>query len=201
MSKSLGNSVNPSYLIKQYGSEALRYYLLREIPSDGDGDFSFSRLQERYAADLQNGLGNLVSRVTALALQHPEIGEGSFTLENILIGSRKELQKQYHNHIDSFQLHDALGCIWKLVDESNKLVDETKLWELMKSDTKKAKDALKTLAENFYAISVLLIPFLPKSAERILDVLGLNTETIQSKENPVGTFKKLESPLFPRLNS
>ena len=195
ISKSLGNVVDPIELVEKYGSvgspqagkDAVRYFLLREIPSGGDGDFSYARFEERYTADLQNGLGNLVSRVAA-------VGEkAGFTIEigNFPENERKSDFENYKKAIDNFELHKALEVAWKIVDESNKLVDESRLWEITRTDEQKARETLERLAENIHAIVSMLLPFMPDTAEKIFRVLG-------GKETKTVRFKKPEQPLFPR---
>ena len=190
ISKSLGNVIDPIELVERYGRDAVRYFLLREIPSGDDGDFSFERLSERYVADLQNGLGNLVSRVAT-------VGEkASFEIEirNSLDSERKSDFENYKKAIDNFELHKALEVAWKIVSESNKLVDESRLWEIARNDEKKARETLERLAENIHAIASMLLPFLPDTAEKIFQSLG-------GKDAKTARFKKPEQPLFPRIQA
>ena len=190
ISKSLGNIVDPIELIEKYGKDAVRYFLLREIPSGGDGDFSYARFEERYTADLQNGLGNLVSRVAA-------VGEkAGFTIEigNFPENERKSDFENYKKAIDNFELHKALEVAWKIVNESNKLVDESRLWEIARTDEPKARETIGRLAENIHAIARMLLPFLPDTAEKIFQSLG-------GKEAKTARFKKPAEPLFPRIQA
>src|SRR3989344_1215099 len=187
MSKSLGNIVDPIELVEKYGQDAVRYFLLREIPSGDDGNFSYARFEERYAADLQNGLGNLVSRVAA-------VGEkAGFAIEigNYPMKERKRDFENYKKAIDNFELHKALEVAWEIVSESNKLVDESRLWEIARTDERKARETLERLAENIRAIARMLLPFLPDTAEKIFQSLG-------GKDAKTARFKKPEQPLFPR---
>ncbi|MBI5913611.1 methionine--tRNA ligase [Candidatus Azambacteria bacterium] len=203
MSKSLGNVIDPMELIAQYGKEAVRYYVLREIPSDDDGDFSAARFEERYTADLQNGLGNLVSRVTALAEKYPHVYEGITVGDVFSDTARGEFQTTYSAYNDCirrFQLHRALEHVWHFVDDSNALVNEAKLWELAEKDAEKAKAVFRTLAENMYAVGVLLAPFLPNTAERVLHALGIDDAlSFTDASKKVVRFQKPAQPLFPRL--
>ena len=144
ISKSLGNVIDPLELIEKYGIDATRYHLLREIPSGDDGDFSFARLRERYTADLQNGLGNLVSRVTAVGEKFNEI-----QIKNPLAEARKSDFESYKKAIENFELHKALEVVWKIVDESNKLVDESRLWEIARMDEKKRAKHWKSWRKTF----------------------------------------------------
>ena len=203
MSKSLGNVVDPIVLIQKYGVEPVRYYLLREMPSDDDGDFSFARFEERYTADLQNGLGNLVSRVTALAEKYPHVCEG-ITVGNVFSdtarGEFQEAYSAYKDLIRRFQLHRALEQIWNLIDGANAFIEEKKLWDIEKMNAEESKGAFRSLAEELYVIGVLLAPFLPNTAKRVLHALGIDDApffTDASKK--IVRFQKPAQPLFPRL--
>jgi len=195
MSKSLGNVVNPFELIEKYGVDALRYYLLREIPSGGDGDFSEERFKERYG-ELSNKLGNLISRVSAMAVKNKtlledlKIKEDSKEIKNII--------KEYKKHLEDFELHFALENIFELIDISDKLVEETKLWELPKKDTEKFKEVVTELAENIASTAYLLAPFLPETSKKIFEILGLSENKKKWKNEKI-KFTKPE-PLFPRLD-
>lgn len=197
MSKSLGNVINPLDLVASYGKDAIRYFLLREIPSDDDGDFSFSRLSERYAADLQNGIGNLVSRTTGLAEKYPAVWK-DLEIDEPCGKSKAPLVAAYHKAIERFQLHAALIEVWRLVDESNKLIDETKLWETMQSDPTRARGILKLLGENLWALGILLTPFIPDTAKKVLASIGVKDASFTPVAQTV-LFTKPEHPLFPRI--
>lgn len=199
MSKSLGNVIDPFATIATYGKEAVRYYLLREIPSDDDGDFSIARFRERYAADLQNGLGNLVSRVAALGEANPAAA-GGITVRGTAVRADAAFL-EYEKVIDAFQLHHALEHVWTLVERSNKRVDETKLWEIVKSDAKKAHAAFAELAQDFTSIAYMLAPFLPETAEKVAHAIGTDIATLSGDADIAVHFKKPEQPLFPRLNT
>ncbi|MBI1755273.1 methionine--tRNA ligase, partial [Candidatus Azambacteria bacterium] len=200
ISKSLGNVIDPFELVQKYGKDAVRYFLLREIPSDDDGDFSFPRLHERYTSDLQNGLGNLVSRTTTLALKYPDVSKGLET-EHVLGKSRTPIAHAYRQAIEEFQLHRALAETWKLVNESNKLIEETKLWETIQTDPSRARGTAKTLAENLHAIGILLMPFLPETAGKVLAAVGMTASvSLNAVSHPV-QFQKPAEPLFPKIES
>ncbi len=193
MSKSLGNVVSPFDLIEKYGVEATRYYLLREIPSCDDGDFSYSRFEDRYKNDLQNGIGNLVLRVCAIASKNEHL------LEGLVVGSeeKKDIYEKYKKNISNFELNLALETVFELVSESNKLVEESKLWELPKKDEETFKEIILKLAENIANIAYLLHPFLPETSKEIFSALGIS-EKKEKWQNQKLKFKKPE-PLFPRL--
>ncbi len=197
MSKSLGNVVDPVELIAKYGKEPVRYYVLREMPSDDDGDFSFARFEERYTADLQNGLGNLVSRVTALALTHPEAVKGIRV--NGVTAHAKETYQKYENAINAFQLHRALEQVWTLVEQSNKAVEDAKLWDLAVRDPREANTVFTELAHNFAAIAYMLAPFLPETAEKIAIAIGADITALAGNTGVAVCFQKPAISLFPKL--
>lgn len=172
MSKTLGNVVDPIEMLEEYGVDALRYYLLREIPSTGDGDFSENRLKELYNSDLANGLGNLVARVAKLAeknsIEAPSYQEG--------------FDPKMETHSKNYQFHEALKHIWSEISEADKTINEKKPWSL---SSEEAKPVLEDLTKRIQHIAYNLQPFLPATAESILNQFS-------------GKIKS-SSPLFPRL--
>lgn len=177
MSKTLGNVVDPIEMIKKYGVDGLRYYLLREIPSYSDGDFSERRFKELYNSDLANGLGNLVSRVAKLAQGIKfQIISSKY---QVLIDSYKE----YRKALEEFRFNDALAFIWTKVTSANREIDSEKPWELK---GEKLKNVLNSLINQILEITILLQPFLPETSEKIIG--QFSSPTIKS-----------ESPLFPRI--
>jgi len=198
MSKSLGNVVDPFDLIEKYGVEAVRYYLLREISSHGDGDFSDDRFKERYG-DLSNKLGNLVLRVSAIAEKNKEILKDIKISEDDSSDEIKSIISEYDNSVNSFNLNIAIDYIFKLVDISDKMVEESRLWELPKKDTDRFNVVVSELAVNIANIAYLLTPFMPDTAKNIFKTLALTEDKKEWKNNKI-EFKKPE-PLFPRLDS
>ncbi|MBI2582793.1 methionine--tRNA ligase [Candidatus Azambacteria bacterium] len=182
ISKTKGNTVDPFELVSQYGVDPVRYFLLREIPSGEDGDFSIEKLEERYTSDLANGLGNLVSRVFTLAERNnivtPELVEGPSTS----LGQYQEVAAA----IERFELHKALEAIWQLIKQSDEEIDREKLWELAENDRTRFQEVIQRLLHRISAIGELLQPFLPETAEKILDLFG-------------GEKLKAPAPLFPRI--
>lgn len=174
MSKSIGNVIDPNLLIKKFGVEALRYYLLREIPSTEDGDFSESRMQEVYSSDLANELGNLLLRITHIAEQDGvELNQQKH--EDVFIG---DLRKHFNN----FEFHKMLELIWVDLKALNKKTDDFTPWK--KNSTERAK-FLKDILNTLNLVGHRLQPFLPETAEKII-----SSTTGKIKKAPV---------LFPRL--
>lgn len=176
MSKTLGNVIDPFEIIKKYGADGLRYYLLREIPSSSDGDFSERRFKELYNADLANGLGNLVARIAKLASSIKRQAS-SVKFEDVNTGEYKKSLKEY-------RFNDALAIVWEKVKLTDKFIDEKEPWKLRGEElTKVLNEAIKNIVE----IATLLQPFLPQTAQQILD--QFSSPNVTSHE-----------PLFPRLS-
>lgn len=201
MSKSLGNVVDPFEVAKKYGIDPLRYYLLREIPSGDDGDFSEKKLEARYNGDLANGLGNLVQRVVTMIEANLD---GELIFDSKLVSGDEVLEKvlddaSYHAAIASFRLHDALGSIWEKVTLANVYVNDHKPWELAKDSPDEFLKIITALIAMLHHINWLLQPFLPDTSKKIVIMLG---DDLLNKEVPNEykfAIKKLDGGLFPRL--
>lgn len=196
MSKSLGNVVDPFVLAEKYGVDPVRYFLLREIPSGEDGDFSEKKLEERYTSDLANGLGNLVQRVATLISTklEGEINYSDADNEQKIKEAIDKTKSKTGELIDSFKLHEALTQIWNLIGTANSYINENKPWEL----NDKPEEFIKVLAnstELVIAVAELLSPFIPQTSEKILKRF--------SKEKTERGSKVIVSSgeiLFPQLN-
>lgn len=172
MSKSVGNVVDPFKLIEKYGTDALRYYLLREIPSYGDGDYSERRFKELYNADLAHGLGNLVARIAKLA-QKNQLGVTNYELQ---------VNKPDNHLLEKYKFSEALASIWGKISELDKYINTKEPWKLKE---KELEEVLNILISQLLNISYFLQPFLPETAQKIEDHF---------------TGKKLiDKPLFPRI--
>jgi methionyl-tRNA synthetase len=172
MSKSLGNVIDPFDMVKKYGLEPFRYYLLSQIPIESDGDFTEERFKEVYTADLANGLGNLVARVAKLCEQDNinfQPKDSSFT---------PELTKA----IEAYQFSTAFFQMWRFITELNQTINKEAAWKLEKEQR---ANSLLAYAQSLYEIGTWLQPFLPETAEKILRQFtgGIKSTT----------------PLFPRL--
>jgi methionyl-tRNA synthetase len=173
MSKSLGNVIDPFKLVEKYGTDAVRYFLLREIPSTEDGDFSYQKFEERYNADLANGLGNLVARVITLAKNSKS------QITNFKQIPISKFQKKYKKALEEFEFNEALITIWELISFCDKYIEKEKPWK----KTEKQKGVINNLLFTLKNIAQMLEPFLPKTSENIL-------EQIKTKKSKI---------LFPRI--
>jgi methionyl-tRNA synthetase len=179
ISKSLGNAVDPSPLVSRYGADAIRYYLLRAIPSGSDGDFSESRLRQVYRSDLANGLGNLVRRVEALRERAGEIRSSQ--------GGNVEEPSGVSAALEAFRFGDALKAIWDRVGELNREIDRARPWDLLKGTPgTDLKLLLSRWTADLRSVARGLAPFLPGTAARI-------------EERFSGRDRRIGEPLFPRL--
>lgn len=172
--KSLGNAIHPDEIIKKYGIDAFRYYLLHEIPSYGDGDFSWSRMDEVYKSDLQNGLGNLVARVAAMA------EKSDIRLQN----SDYRISYEVMGLIEQYKFDGALALVWERIKKADQFVSEKKVWTLA---GKELEDALSQLVGDIRQIAKDLEPFMPDTASKI--ATQYSQEKILKSE-----------PMFPRLS-
>lgn len=181
MSKSLGNVVDPIMLIDKYGADALRYYFLSQIPSTDDGDFSEEKLKVAYNADLANGIGNLAARVAKLCETIALKNENSIPLF-------KDVYSKYLEDFNRYKLNDAVGMVWFEIGNIDIEINKFKPWELV-GNKEKAFDLeshLKWCVSEILKIAVLLQPFLPETATKIL-----NQFSGEIKSGP---------SLFPRLS-
>jgi methionyl-tRNA synthetase len=174
MSKSIGNVVNPLDVVNEYGTDALRYFLLREISTFEDSPFTMERFKDAYNANLANGLGNLTSRILTLSEKYlekcPEITWDDFT--------------EYFNFYEKFELKSAADYVWNEITSLDKFIQETEPFKVVKVDEEKGKKFISDMVVRLYKIARMLNPILPETSEKIKKLI---------KEN-----KKPETPLFVR---
>jgi len=170
LSKTKGIVIDPFKLSEKYGTDALRYFLIREIPTGLDGEFSEEALIQRINSELADALGNLVNRVLVLTEKKFNGFVPKPYGKSKLIDLALNVKKGVKSSLEKFQFHNALNDIWHLVNESNKYINETKPWQI--KDEKELGGILYNLLETLRFISILLYPFMPSTAEKIFEQIG-----------------------------
>ena len=207
MSKSLGNVIDPLHLIKKYGNDQIRYFLLREISFGEDGNFSEVNLIKRLNSDLTNDLGNLVQRVLSMIIkytdgnifQREKIDED----DNNLLNSPENIFEKYTYLMDNFQFNQAIIIIWDIIRKANAYVDLKAPWSLYKkNDKKKLYTVLNVLINTIFKVNILLQPILPFASKKIFR--QLNVEEVQNfglinSEVEVGSKINKPEGVFPRI--
>jgi len=187
ISKSLGNVISPNYLIEKYGVDSVRYFISRNFVFGEDGNFNEKALIERHNNELADKLGNLVSRVTALAERYGVEKSGNRLLNKLKL-------RKLQDYIEDYNVDKTLNFIFEFIDECNLYVQENKPWET------KDRKVLYELVDSIKAIAIVLWPFMPKSAEKIAKLLNFKIKNFGQIEKPLGPQKiKKSEILFKKI--
>jgi len=184
MSKSLGNTVNPLDVVAEYGTEALRYYIARELHPFEDSEFTMEKFKNAYNANLANGLGNLVSRVMKMATGNEIKFDEKIAKK---FADSKEVEELYKKQIDSFEkfnIQEAVNAVWELIGSTDALIQKEQPFKKIKTDKVAGEKDIKELLARLDMVGTMLVPILPATAAKVIDL--------------VKNSKMPETPLFMR---
>jgi methionyl-tRNA synthetase len=206
MSKSLGNVIEPFQVADLYGADALRFYVLREVTFGSDGEVSPEAFETRYTTELANEYGNLASRTLAMIERYRDGVVPTPGSASALAGDFEGLAEAVRERLDRIELTAGLDEIWRRIKLLNRYVQDEQPWQLSKDDAQAERldEVLYTLAEGLRVVSVLLHPFIPESAERLLAALGredLSIDVARFGAVPGGATVGELGQLFPRVEA
>lgn len=209
MSKSVGNVIDPFALVDTYGLDRLRYFLLREVPFGQDGNYSHDGIINRTNSELANDLGNLAQRSLSMVAKHCEgrvPQPGAFTdADEAILKAASDLLSHCRDAADKQQLHQILASIIAVVSQANRYFAGEEPWALRKTDFDRMQTVLYVTAEVLRTVAILLQPFTPESAGKLLEILGVHVDdrgfdelTNNARLTP-GTDLPAPKPIFPRF--
>jgi methionyl-tRNA synthetase len=202
MSKSLGNVLDPFEAIERFGADALRFYCFREVSFGQDGSISTAGFEARYETELANDYGNLASRTLAMIDRYRAGTVPAAAVDATLEEDFEGVTGRFSGLLDRAELTQALEETWKLVRRLNRYVEETRPWDLAKdeADPERLDEVLYNLAEGLRVTTLLLVPFLPATSERLLAALGEESrELAELGSRPGGQKVERLPPLFPKI--
>ncbi len=185
ISKSLGNVIDPLDMAERYGIDALRYFLLREIPFGEDGDFSETKLKDRYNSDLANGLGNFAARILALA-EKEELKKGK--LDSAFELEIQKMQQTVFLKTKEYRFHEALAAVWAAIAFGDRYLNNEAVWAIKDDEDRRKK--LFNLISLLDNVAAVLLPFIPESSRKITAAIQWEDDTLHAKKI---------APLFPRI--
>jgi len=169
MSKSLGNVADPLDLVREFGSDALRYFVCRELATFEDGDFTPDKFIHAYNANLANGLGNLVSRIMKMAV---------LSLGGAVSIKKREWDAEYTRSLDRFEIGKAMDHIWAKITALDQTIQQEAPFKLIKTEPEKAKSIIADLVVELHAIATMLLPFLPTASQSIISLIREHTTPV-----------------------
>jgi len=214
MSKSKGNALQPDELLEQYDADAIRYFLLREVPFGQDGDFSFTALKQRYNSELANDFGNLLNRSLSMLHKYRQGVLGSSgneeACDRALVADVEAMQRGVGEALEHQAFHDALEHINAVVRHGNRYVEENAPWSLAKAgDNERLDTVLYHLVETLRLVAIQISPFMPQKSEEMLSQIlnePFKTEDISMRKHSgwgllaAGHVCAKPSPVFPRMD-
>jgi methionyl-tRNA synthetase len=202
MSKSLGNVLDPFAVIERFGADALRFYLLRDVPFGQDGSVSTAAFELRYESELANELGNLASRTIGMLEHYRDGVVAAGELDPILVSAFTRLRERVAAQLDRCELTLALEEIWQMVKRLNRYVEEQSPWVLAKDEARAEEldRVLRSLVEALRVLAVLLWSYMPDSCERLLGALGAGEVSFAAAELGAGRIERVHTldSLFPK---